>query len=404
MEKLNVNSEIGRLKTILLHEPGDELNNLIPDYLEEMLFDDIPWLPVAKKEHEAFAKTFTDNGIKVVYLEDLVAEALNTDLAVKERFIDGFIKEANIKNEALCECVKNYLLSFKDTKQMVLKTMAGIKRSELENYNEKNLADYLSTYPFVTDPMPNLYFARDPFSIVANGVCLNKMSTETRCRETLYGKYIFLYHPIYSNSRLFYNRDEKFSIEGGDILVLNSETLLVGISQRTSPDAIEKLAKNLFFENQTNFKTILAVSIPKNRKFMHLDTILTQVDYDKFTIHKGCYENMRIFALTAKNDKVEINELNDKLDIVLEKYLNKKIHLIYCGGDDNVSSDREQWSDGSNTITIAPGEVITYERNDITNNILESNGIKVHRVPSSELSRGRGGPRCMCMPLEREDI
>ena len=265
MGKLNVNSEIGRLKTILLHEPGDELNNLIPDYLEEMLFDDIPWLPVAKKEHEAFAKTFTDNGIKVVYLEDLVAEALNTDLAVKERFVDGFIKEANIKNEALCECVKNYLLSFKDTKQMVLKTMAGIKRSELENYNEKNLADYLSTYPFVTDPMPNLYFARDPFSIVANGVCLNKMSTETRCRETLYGKYIFLYHPIYSNSRLFYNRDEKFSIEGGDILVLNSETLLVGISQRTSPDAIEKLAKNLFFENLTNFKTILAVSIPDRK-------------------------------------------------------------------------------------------------------------------------------------------
>lgn len=407
MNNLQVNSEIGRLKTVLLHEPGEELNNLIPKYLGDLLFDDIPWLPLAKKEHQAFAQTFIDHGVKVVYLVDLVTEALDSSKEAKEEFINEFLLEADIYSETVLEKVKKYLYSFKSTKELVLKTMSGIKRTELPNYYPHNLADFVGDYPFITSPMPNLYFTRDPFSIISNGVSLNKMFSNVRQRETIYGEFIFKYHKDYKGSPLFYNRDYKSNIEGGDILVLNKETLVLGVSQRTSPNAIEKLAKNLFFSFETAHKTIIALSIPKFRTFMHLDTVLTQVDYDKFAIHQACYNNLKIYKITKdpkKDNKLKVVETKDKLEVVLGEYLNKKITLIPCGGNDSISADREQWSDGSNTIALAPGEVIAYERNDITNGQLKKYGITVYTIPSSELSRGRGGPRCMAMPLEREDI
>lgn len=407
MSSLNVYSEIGKLKTVLLHEPGKELENLTPKYLDDLLFDDIPSLPLAIREHRAFAEAFKKAGVKVVYLVDLVTEALNVSEDIKNKFIKQFIEEANVASETLQDVVIEYLENIKDTKTMVLKTMAGIQKSELPNYKMRTLTDYVSSYPFITDPLPNLYFTRDPFAIINDGVCLNKMFSVTRCRETIYGEYIFKYHPLYKNNKLFYNRDHKTSIEGGDIMVLNSETLIVGISQRTKPSSIEKLAKSLFYDNNTNYKTVLAFDIPKFRTFMHLDTIFTQIDFDKFTIHKECYELMRIFKVEKdlnREGKLVVEELHEKLEIVLEKYIGKKITLIPCGGHDSVSADREQWSDASNTIAIAPGEVITYERNYITNEILEKHNIKVHTIPSSELSRGRGGPRCMCMPLEREKL
>ena len=405
MKSLNVYSEIGRLKTVLLHEPGEEINNLTPKYLDDLLFDDIPWLPLAKKEHQAFAKAFRANGVEVVYLEDLVSEAIDNKPEIKKDFIEEFINESGIYSLTLKEKVTEYLLSFNNTKEMVLKTMSGIKKSELPGYTKRTLSDYVSDYPFICNPMPNLYFTRDPFVIINDGVSLNKMHSVTRCRETIYGKYIFLYHPKYKTSKYFYNRDYASSIEGGDILVLNSETLIVGISERTEPYAIEKIAKNLFYENDTNYKTVLAFNIPKFRTFMHLDTIFTQVDYDKFTIHTECYNSLKIFSIVRdpnKEGKLIVKELNDKLEDVLCQYLGHKVSLIPCGGNDTVSADREQWSDGSNTICIAPGKVIAYERNEITNEVLKSYGINVYTIPSSELSRGRGGPRCMCMPLERE--
>lgn len=407
MNKLNVNSEIGKLKTVLLHEPGDELNNLTPKYLGDLLFDDIPWLPLAKKEHQAFAQAFIDNGVKVLYLVDLVAEALDSCFNAKNEFIDEFVKDAKINSETLTEVVTKYLKNIKDTKELVRKTMAGIKKNEMPNYKERTLSDMVGEYPFITNPMPNLYFTRDPFVTINHGICLNMMYSVTRSRETIYGKYIFKYHPDYKGCELFYDRTYPLNIEGGDILVLNKETLIIGVSERTHPAAIERLAKNLFFNSHTSYKTILAFSIPKYRTFMHLDTIFTQIDYDKFTIHNECYNVLKIYKLTAnpkKPGKLLTTELKDKLEVVLENYLNRKITLIPCGGNDSVSADREQWSDGSNTICIAPGVVIAYERNDITNNILRENGITVYTIPSSELSRGRGGPRCMCMPLEREEI
>ena len=403
MSKIHVNNEIGKLKTVLLHEPGDEIHNLTPKHLDDLLFDDIPWLPLARKEHQAFAKTFTDNGVKVVYLVDLVTEALDTNPKVKEDFISQFVKEARINSVSLSEVVIDYLKSMGDTKQMVLKTIAGIKKRELPNYQKRTLRDMIDDEEFATYPMPNLYFQRDPFASIGNGVSLNSMFSITRSRETIFGEYIFKYHPEYKNTPLFYNRDMVKSIEGGDVLVLNSKTLIIGSSQRTTPVAIENLAKQLL--NNSTFENIIVLSIPKARTFMHLDTIFTQVDVNKFTIHQECYNSLKIIEIHRGNEgKIVASESNDELKTILEKYIGKPVILIPCGGEDSVSADREQWSDGSNTIAIAPGVVIAYERNDITNKILRENGVTVYEIPSSELSRGRGGPRCMCMPLEREDI
>ena len=406
MSSVKVNSEIGRLKVVLLHEPGDELHNLTPKKLDDLLFDDIPWLPLAKKEHQAFAKTFKDAGVEVVYLTDLMRDVLDISDDIKVEFINQFIKEAHIRSNTLREIATDYLKSFKDNKELVLKTVAGIKKSELPNYQIKSLADHVDDYPFVTDPMPNLYFTRDPFASIGEGVSLNKMYSVTRSRETIFGEYIFKYHPNYKKTPLYYSRYEDVNIEGGDIMVLNDHVLVVGVSQRTCAEAVERLAKNLFYNNETDFDTVLALTIPQARTFMHLDTVFTQVDKDKFTIHKGCYEKLKIFRITKdmNNDKkVKVVELDQKLEEVLESYIGLPITLIPCGGGDTISADREQWSDGSNFVAIAPGEVIAYERNDITNAALIKAGIKVHIIPSSELSRGRGGPRCMCMPLLREE-
>jgi arginine deiminase len=402
-KSINVYSEIGKLKKVLLHRPGRELENLMPEYLDRLLFDDIPYLKIAQQEHDAFANIFRENGAEVVYLEDLVVESLIND-EVNSKFIDEYIEEAGIKEDRETGILKEYFLSFSDKKDMVLKMMEGIRKSEIKDYRGPGLADFLSNqYPFIIDPMPNLYFTRDPFAALGSGVSIHKMMTATRNRETLFGKYIFNYHPTYKDTKLFYDRTEDYSLEGGDILVLNKETIAVGISQRTNPNAIEKFA-NIILTEESSFKKVLAIDIPKTRAFMHLDTVFTMVDYDKFTIHPNIKSDIVVYVLKKIDGKMDITEERATLEQVLEKELNiDKIKLIKCGGDSVIDASREQWNDGSNTLCISPGEVIVYSRNYVTNKILEEEGIKIHIMPSSELSRGRGGPRCMSMPLIREN-
>jgi arginine deiminase len=407
MNLLHVTSEIGRLKTVLLHQPGKELENLTPKMLQQLLFDDIPWLQRAKEEHQYLANLYRQHGVEVVYLTDLVEETLLVSPAVKKQFLDQFIHESHVTSETL----KQILLSYLDSLPipiMIAKLMAGIRKEEIPNFTKRTLSDHIRDYPFVTDPMPNLYFTRDPFTVVGDGVVLGKMFAPARSRESIFGEYIFCYHPIYSKGSppLYYNRNDAASIEGGDVMVLNSHILAVGVSERTHPAAIEKLAKQLFYAHVTNFDTVLAFDIPKSRAFMHLDTVFTQVDYDKFTIHSDLNHSMRVFELTKdpkKDQKLLVKPIEMALDQILSHYLQRKVTLIACGGGDIIASDREQWNDGVNTMAIAPGEVIVYERNHITNRILENHHIKINTIPSGELSRGRGGPRCMSMPLIRED-
>ena len=404
---LHNTSEIGRLRRVMLHRPGKELENLMPEYLERLLFDDIPYLKVAQQEHDAFADCLRKNGVEVVYLRSLVAESI-TDDAVRMDLIEQFLDEASLQGgHRAREIVKDYF-SVMDSLTLVDTMMAGIRKSEIRGFETGKLSDYLSfssdDYPFLIDPMPNLYFTRDPFATIGTGVSLHKMHTVTRNRETIFGKFIFEHHPLYEKAPKWYDRGENSSIEGGDILVLSPEVLAVGISQRTHEDSIDKFARTVLSISKT-FKKVLAFNIPKSRSFMHLDTVFTMVDHDKFTVHPNILHEITVYVLEMDGGKVRIREEQGTLENILKEHLHlDSVKLIKCGSDNVIDSAREQWSDGSNTLAIAPGEVVVYERNYVTNRILEENGITIHTIPCSELSRGRGGPRCMSMPFIREDV
>ena len=414
MNAINVKSEIGPLKKVLLHRPGVELLNLTPDTLGRLLFDDIPFLPDAQKEHDEFVSILRENGVEVVYLEDLMADVLKINGNIEDKFIRQFILEAGIKTPKYKNLVFEYLKSLNDKKELVLKTMEGIKVGEIPREKrevEQSLVDLVSEESnFLADPMPNLYFTRDPFASAGNGIILNKMYSVTRSRETIYAEYIFNYHPDFKGKiEKYYDRYLPYHIEGGDVLNLNEHILAVGISQRTEAGAIDELAKNIFKNENSQIDTILAFNIPVSRAFMHLDTVFTQIDYDKFTFHPGIMETLQVFEITEgdipdSDEDLNVKEVKGSLDEILERYLKRKITLIPCAGGEKISSEREQWNDGTNTLCIAPGVVVVYNRNNITNNILREHGLTVYEMHSAELSRGRGGPRCMSMPLIREDL
>ena len=405
MAGVNVKSEIKPLKRVLLHRPGNELLNLTPNTLEELLFDDIPFLKVAQEEHDAFAQALRDNGVEVVYLEDLMTEVLDQNPDVRETFLKQFIEEAGIRTDRYQKIIFDYLNdNYPNSRDLVLKTMEGINLTELHTDKQNSLVDLVSeASKMVVAPMPNLYFTRDNFAMIGNGVSINRMYSVTRNRETIYGEYIFKYHPDFKDVPQYYSRYNTFHIEGGDILNINDHVLAVGISQRTEPDAIDALAHNIFNDETSPIDTILAFNIPNNRAMMHLDTVFTQIDTDKFTIHPGIMGPLTVFEITPEGDGIKVKEMTGKLEDILEKYVGVPVELIPCGGGDRIAAEREQWNDGSNTLCIAPGTVVVYERNDVTNKVLEEKGIKLVVIPSAELSRGRGGPRCMSMPIWRED-
>ncbi len=399
---IKVTSEYGKLKKVLLHRPGAETENLTPDTYEELLFDDAYYLPQAQKEHDAFAKALTDNGVEVVYLEDLVAEVLSFSAEVKKEFLEQFVYEAGIDRKSkLFPKVIKYLETFNDNKELVVKIMGGVRYSEISDGGEKSLSELSTNSLFVLAPMPNLIFTRDPFASIGEGISLHTMHYTTRKRETLFAYYVFKYHPDYVGTPKYFNRNRSSSIEGGDVMILTKDTIAVGVSQRTQAQSVEKLAEKLFAE-QDEVKTIYAVDIPKGRSWMHLDTVFTQIDKDKFSIFSN-YE-FDIFKLSKDGDNIKMEVHKQSIDAVMSEVFGTKATLIHCGNGDPLISEREQWNDGSNVLAIAPNTVITYERNYVTNEALRQHGVNVIEIPSGELSRGRGGPRCMSMPLIREEV
>ncbi|MEI4802357.1 arginine deiminase [Bacillus sp. NPDC077411] len=406
---IHVTSEIGELQTVLLKRPGKEVENLTPDYLQQLLFDDIPYLPIIQKEHDYFAQTLRNRGVEVLYLETLAAEAL-VDKKLREEFVDRILKEGQADVNGAYQNLKEYLLSFSN-EEMVQKIMGGVRKNEIETSKKTHLYELMEDhYPFYLDPMPNLYFTRDPAASIGGGLTINKMREPARRRESLFMEYIIKHHPRFAshNVPVWLDRDYDFPIEGGDELILNEETIAIGVSARSSAKAIERLAKNLF-SRQNKIKKVLAIEIPKCRAFMHLDTVFTMVDYDKFTIHPAIQDpkgNMNIYIL-EKGESEEVLKITHRTSLTeaLKEVLGlSELVLIPCGGGDAIASAREQWNDGSNTLAIAPGVVVTYDRNYVSNALLREHGIEVVEVLSSELSRGRGGPRCMSMPIVRKDI
>ena len=407
MKGICVKNEIQPLKKVLLHRPGRELLNLTPSRLSELLFDDIPYLKVAQQEHDAFAQILRDNGVEVVYLEDLMTEVLALRPELTESFLYQWLTEGNVRTRRWQDKLYNYLRANFEGKALVKKTMEGITFREMNNLSSYSLQD-LTAPPddLIVDPMPNLYFTRDPFASVGHGVLLNRMFYPTRRRETIYADYILKYHPDFEGLvPRYYDRVLHASIEGGDVLNLNEETLAIGISERTSPDGIEAAARRLFSDPECRIRTVLAFDIPSCRAFMHLDTVFTQIDRATYTVHPAILGPLRVYEISRRENRsgdLFIRRIDAELESILSRYTREdKVRLIPCGGSDLIAAAREQWNDGSNTLCLAPGRIVVYQRNETTNAILRDAGIEVLEMPSAELSRGRGGPRCMSMPLIR---
>lgn len=403
---IHVTSEIGKLKTVMLHRPGREIENITPDSMYRLLFDDIPYLPIAQEEHDYFAQTLHDQGIEVLYFEKLAAEAL-ADQDVKEEFVDRMVAESGYAAGLIHDVLKEYLLAM-NTQDMVNKIFEGVRREEIDlPHMTLQQAAEDTEWPFVMDPMPNAYFTRDPQASIGDGLSINRMTFPARQRESLITEYIIKHHPRFAGQvNVWRDRNHETHIEGGDELVLSDHVFAIGISQRTTADAIEDIAKNLF--KKSNYDTVIAIKIPHNHAMMHLDTVFTMIDYDKFTVHPAILdENGHVdnWVLHPGKDGEITMEHHTDIKEVLKKALNKDdIDLIPTGNGDPIIAAREQWNDGSNTLAIAPGEVVTYNRNYVSNDLLRKHGILVHEVRSSELSRGRGGPRCMSCPIVREDL
>lgn len=403
-----VKSEIGKLRKVLIHRPGGELEHLTPEYLSTLLFDDIPYLKRAQIEHDSFAETLRSCGVEVVYLCDLVAQALDTDPAVRRQFVTEFLSNADTRIVGHEKELFKLLMDEPDTRTMVLRTMEGIMDDGFDFRKTNPLLNLTRTKAgFILDPIPNLYFTRDPMASVGCGASLNHMFSVTRNRETIYMKYVFEHHPDFQDKvKKYYDPSVPYSIEGGDIHNLSADTLAIGLSERTTAQAIEVLARNIFADEESSIRNILAIDIPNMRAFMHLDTVLTQADKDVFIVHPGILHNIKVYRVfPGAKGTIKAESLKGTLESIFCRFLGlDEVRFIKCGGNNMIAAEREQWNDGSNALCVEPGTVIVYDRNTITNDILRDNGLKTLEIASSELSRGRGGPRCMSMPLVRDAL
>ncbi len=403
MIKPFVYSEIGNLRVVLLHRPGKELENLTPSRLQDLLFDDIPYLKVAQSEHDVLASILKNHKIKVLYVEELLKETLSRGVELVDKFLDDVLKFNSITSKELANSIKEHLFSL-PVDMMIEKIVSGIRSTEISMKCNTLAMHVRKEFPFFIKPMANLYFQRDPVVTIGKGISVNMMSTSIRRREALLMDYVYRYHPEFKKVNIprYYNLDDPFFIEGGDVEILSPKVIAIGVSQRTEPEAVEILSKRIF-ESKEPFETVLVFEIPSSRAFMHLDTVFTMVDYDKFVVHPKLNGLIKFFSLRPSKSGISVTSEEGDLKDVLKKYLKlPAVKVIKCGGDDLVDQDREQWSDGSNTLCISPGTVIAYSRNYVTNSLIRKTGVEVIEMPSSELSRGRGGPRCMSMPIVRD--
>lgn len=396
--KINVYSEIGTLKKVLVHTPGQEIDYLTPQRLDELLFSAILDPIRAREEHQKFIEILKSEGVEVVQLSELTAEAYNAASAeAKEAFINKWLDESiPALSDANRKVVYNYLKGMeKDTVKMIRKMMAGILAREV---------NVESSVELIVDPMPNLYFTRDPFASVGNGITLHHMFRPTRRRETIFADLIFSQHPDYKTTPKYYDRSMNYSIEGGDVFIYNEKTLVVGVSERTEKDAIQTLAESIKNNSEVKFETIYAINVPKMSNLMHLDTWLTMLDYDKFLYSPNMMGVLKIWKIDLKASKIEWHEINEPLTDFLSSVIGKEATLIPVAGEGatQIDIDVETNFDATNYLVIKPGVVVGYDRNRKTNEALTKAGIKVHSWNGDQLSLGMGSARCMSMPLYRE--
>ena len=404
MSSINVRSEIGRLERVMLHRPGVELGNLMPDYLERMLAEDTPDVRRAGEEHDEFASILRSNGVEVVYIENMFREVVR-DEAVKNAFIDDFVR-IGVRGVSLGEAVREYLRAV-PAEGLFDAVAKGITRSDLDGVQKKPIQYYVKEdYPFLTDPLPNLYFTRDISFSLGSGIAISAMCMEARMRETLFIRYIHKYSPYFDRGgvELLYDYDCGDGIEGGDVLSLSDKCVAIGSGERTTVAAVERLAGTLF---SRGYERVLLFKNPNTRTYMHLDVLMTHIDRDKFLAHPCiAHKWFDVYELTpGANGEIRISLTTDPVERVLERALGlDKVSFVEVAGGDPIQYRREHWNMGANSLAIEPGHIITYDRNVITNELIDKAGVKVSPRPGGELSRGRGGPRCMSMPMLRGEL
>ncbi|MCW2752443.1 MAG: arginine deiminase [Aeromicrobium sp.] len=392
---LGADSEVGRLRTVMLHRPGPELGRLTPRNNDQLLFDGIPWLGRAQDEHDAFAQALRDRDVEVLYLVELLVEAL----AVEEA--RATIIESTTSNLCLGDGLRRHLAQVMTglaPEELALTLTAGLRNDEVTNFRSI-VTSLLPPEDFLIEPLPNLLFTRDSSVWLPGHVAVTSLAMPARVRETQLTGLIYQHHPRFADVPRIHGPHLEH-VEGGDVLLLAPGVIAVGVGERTTPAGFERFAQQALSGGLA--RIVLAVPIAQERATMHLDTIVTMVDVDTVVIYPNMASNLRAYAVSLGEDgQLAVGAETSFFAGAAEAMGIDTLHQIDTGLDP-VTAEREQWDDGNNTLAIGPRLAVAYERNEQTNARLEEHGIEVIAISGSELGSGRGGPRCMSCPVDRD--
>ncbi|ELY4664147.1 arginine deiminase [Cronobacter muytjensii] len=406
MEKHYVGSEIGQLRSVMLHRPNLSLKRLTPSNCQELLFDDVLSVERAGEEHDIFARTLRDQGVEVLLLTDLLTRTLDIPEA-KAWLLETQVSEYRL-GPSFASDVRGWLADLPH-RELARRLSGGLTFSEIPASIHNMVVDTHGAHDFIMEPLPNHLFTRDTSCWIYNGVSINPMAKQARQRETNNLRAIYRWHPAFADGEFIkYFGDQNINydhatLEGGDVLVIGRGAVLIGMSERTTPQGVEFLASALFNHQQAT--RVIAVELPKHRSCMHLDTVMTHINVDTFSVYPEVVRpDVKCWTLTPDGRGGLARREEKSLVHALEQALGvDRITLITTGGD-AFEAEREQWNDANNVLTVRPGVVIGYERNIWTNEKYDKAGITVLPIPGDELGRGRGGARCMSCPLERDGI
>ncbi|SDS76709.1 arginine deiminase [Nocardioides scoriae] len=392
-----VSSEVGRLRTVMLHRPGPELQRLTPRNNDQLLFDGIPWVSRAQEEHDAFADALRSRDVEVLYLTELLTETLASEEA-RARAVAGVTQSLRL-GDTLRDHLRGWLGELSPA-ELTDALTAGLRNDEVRG-GFGLVTSLLHSDDFLIDPLPNLLFTRDSSVWIRDKVAVTSLAMPARDRETQLTELIYTLHPRFSGIETIHGWHREH-VEGGDVLLLSAGVVAVGVGERTTPAGVERLARQLLADGGAH--TVLAVPIAQERATMHLDTVCTMVDVDKIVMYPNVADHLAAHTVTATEDgQLQVSDSAPFLVAAARAMGIDALHQIDTGLDP-VTAEREQWDDGNNTLAVAPRVAVAYERNVETNARLEEAGIEVIAISGSELGSGRGGPRCMSCPIARDEL